>query len=187
MKNSEKADGIEIRPGEFVAMDIRRCIEQLDRSLVDDAPLDYWERILTIEFRLNLFVCLDDLLQKASKATPGDLRVRFTDDVPISEGVNDVTDLINKARNAAVHISSPLRLAEPNLQVTSVQMGKVRFIKTPNLELNTDYENDVAIFYGKYRIYLFRHIFRAFYEVKGKLLPLIASPYNPGPDLPFGG
>jgi hypothetical protein len=54
-------------------------------------------------------------------------------------------------------------------------------MKVDDLELKSDYTDDIAVFYGKNRLYLKRHIVRAFEEASTKLRPLIgpACPSQP--------
>jgi len=52
-----------------------------------------------------------------------------------------------------------------------VVYGKHSLLKSGDLELKSDYEDDTAVFYGKNRIYLKRHVVRAYNEAQELLLP----------------
>ncbi|WP_186143853.1 hypothetical protein [Burkholderia gladioli] len=114
-----------------------------------------------------LLINLNDLLQKASADKA---RVEFSDDVDVRDRVKDVTDLVRECRNAACHIGSTL---------SDIGFGKFRFgvligkcvgvTVGDEPVIKSDYEDDIAIFYGDMRLYLRRHAFRAWQEV-GKAL-----------------
>ncbi|WP_241300562.1 hypothetical protein [Burkholderia stabilis] len=114
---------------------------------------------------VQMLICLNDLLQKASKDK---VRVNFVDQV--QEGVGDVTDLVSKCRNAACHIDSSL---------CDVEFGRYRFgvligrgdgvIVGDRPVIESEFDDDVAIFFGTTRLYLRRHAFRALREVGAAL------------------
>ncbi len=54
-----------------------------------------------------------------------------------------------------------------------VATGKCNLAKIGDLELKSEYEDDIAVFYGKNRLYFNRHIVRAFKEAKVQLQPLL--------------
>ncbi|CAN5433607.1 hypothetical protein BH18ACI1_BH18ACI1_08280 [soil metagenome] len=127
----------------------------------------------------ELIICLNDLLQKSkSLGVP----VTFNDDVVITKDVSDITDAVNKLRNAICHISSPLNLLintkDSKIKpVFGILYGKVQavFVIAGEEMMSSDYEDDLCFTYGNLKLYLRRHIFRAFDEVKQNLLPLISG------------
>ena len=121
------------------------------------------------EFRepsfISIIIKANDLLQKLHSLHE---RVTFNDDIP--EG--DITDLVNNMRNAACHFSSPENLLdqESNIKfVFNMVYGKSNAVQIgPNVVVQTDYEDDVAVFYGKHRLYLKRHLIRLLKDAKEK-------------------
>lgn len=108
-------------------------------------------------------ILLNDLLQKADDDGK---RVTFSDDITGGNDGVDVTKLIRDCRNAACHIGS--RLAE-------VDAGRFRFNvvagRVPNafvinsVSYGSDYDDDIAVFYGPMRLYLRRHFLRAYNDI----------------------
>ncbi|NIF72781.1 hypothetical protein F3J16_21725 [Burkholderia sp. Ap-962] len=116
---------------------------------------------------IHQLICLNDLLQKASK---DGARVNFSDHVTQTDKIKDVTDLVRECRNAACHIGSTL---------SDVDFGKFAFVairgKGDAIVFNgepaagNEFDDDIAIYYGNMRIYVRRHIARALREVKTAL------------------
>jgi hypothetical protein len=102
-------------------------------------------------------------------------RISFHDDVLENEYVHDVSDAIRAVRDACCHIDSFKRHFDENNNRGSfmVAYGKCNLAKIGDLELKSEYEDDVAVFYGKNRLYFRRHIIRAFEEAKAQLQPLL--------------
>ena len=117
----------------------------------------------------EVIICLNDFLQKLKDFG---FPVTFTDDVPIIDDIEDITDLTNKIRNALVHISSKTHFLNEH-----VKTGRnvIYYQKTTNnivlggTPLVCDYDDDVCFFFGKIKIYLHRHILRALAEAKANL------------------
>lgn len=108
---------------------------------------------------VSLILKLNDLLQTLS--TLGH-RITFADDVP--SGM-DITDLVNKVRNAIAHPSSPENLLDKESHfkfVFNVIHGKGTLIALPSA--TADHADDLAFFFGEHRLYLNRHLFRLFNE-----------------------
>jgi hypothetical protein len=125
---------------------------------------------------IELLICLRDLMYKTEKYST---RISFTDDVVKTDTIKDVTDLIKYVRDALCHPDSPNHyLVKNNIKATfNIAYGKGCIISTPDINITSDYEDDVCFFFGEHKIYLTRHIIRAFNESKEKLLPLIQSNY----------
>jgi len=113
-----------------------------------------------------LTITLNDLLQKLDKLGH---RVDFTEDVP----QNDITDLVNKIRNAICHLDSGENIVDKERQtkfVFNVLVGRVAAVAIGNnTTVGSDYDDDIAFCYGPYKIYLNRHIIRAIDESQKKI------------------
>jgi hypothetical protein len=114
---------------------------------------------------ISIILKLDDTLQKFDSL---EKRINFSDDINIA-GL-DVTDLVNKIRNAICHTNSQENLLDKKTQIKfvfNIVVGKGSAISIDGKALaNSEYEDDIAFFYGEYRIYLRRHIFRLLEESK---------------------
>jgi|SRR3989344_3852598 len=118
-------------------------------------------------FREPVFVSIilkfNNLLQKFSQL---ENRIVFKDD--ISVGDIDITELIRRVRNAIGHLDSNENMLNDESQckfVFNVVSGKMQNAFVINgKSYGSDYEDDIAVFYGEYRIYLKRHIVKAFQE-----------------------
>jgi hypothetical protein len=112
---------------------------------------------------VHLLICLNDLVGKA-KADGN--RLTTTEDIDIFNEITDLTDLIIKCRNAACHISSTLNNIEENRFIFNVVEGRrPKAFMLDGLELGCDFEDDIAVYYGKYRFYLHRHGRKAFDQI----------------------
>jgi len=121
----------------------------------------------------ELMICLNDLLQKSKNEG---LRIAFTDNVDITPDISDITDLVNTIRNAVCHIHSPSHMLTDTIKFTfNTAYGKGAVAKINDIVITSDFPDDIAFFFGKERIYMKRHIHRAFLEAKDKLLPLISQ------------
>jgi hypothetical protein len=131
-------------------------------------------RILQSSAFIELMICLRDLLSKTEKYAK---RISFTDDVILNQYVNDVTDAITAVRDACCHINSFKRLFDDrgNRGSFNIAYGKVKLMKIDDLELKSDYEDEIAFFYGKNRLYMKRHIIRAFNKSRQLLEPILTS------------
>ena len=111
---------------------------------------------------ISVILKLDDLLQKFRILNQ---RISFTDDI----GSGDITDLVNKIRNAICHLNSDENMLDGE--------SKIKFVfnmiigKSSNViqigqmaTAASDYEDDIAFFYGEHRIYLRRHLVRLINE-----------------------
>ena len=121
---------------------------------------------------IELMICLRDLLFKCEKYAE---RITFSDDILTSTSVTDVTDAVTAVRNACCHIQSGERVAdELGSRTVMVSFGKGSLYKSPTADLSADYDDDIAFFYGANRLYMTRHIARAFEEAVDQLRPVMA-------------
>ncbi|QXE08532.1 hypothetical protein GTQ41_17065 [Pseudomonas sp. AN-B15] len=107
-----------------------------------------------------LLVHLNDLLQKAKQDGK---RIDFSDDMEATDVVADITDLVRTCRNAACHVTSGEHKIDSNKFTFCVTSGYGPGAFVINgQEMGCDHEDDMAIYYGKNRIYLRRHLLRSF-------------------------
>lgn len=123
---------------------------------------------------IDLIICMRDLMRKTEKYAN---RIAFKDDVLTNTHVKDVTDAITAVRDACCHIDSFKNVFDErgNRGSYMVAYGKCNLAKINDLELRSDYEDDTAVFYGSNRLYLKRHIMRAFNEAQALLAPYLAN------------
>lgn len=112
---------------------------------------------------VSIILKLDDLLQKFRILGE---RISFKDDV----GDGDITDLVNKIRNAICHLNSAENMLDSKSQIKfvfSMVIGKGAAIQVgKKMAAASEYEDDIAFFYGEHRIYLRRHLVRLVHESK---------------------
>jgi hypothetical protein len=119
----------------------------------------------------ELLIQLRDLMAKSEKFTS---RINFDEDVVRTKKIKDVTDLVRVVRDAVCHPESNFHFLEPkNIYATfTIEYGKGRAMTINGVTLGSDYEDDVAFWFGQYRIYLHRHIERALNDAHEKLSSL---------------
>lgn len=120
----------------------------------------------------ELLILVRDLMAKAHLyAEP----VTFTDDVVITDKVKDVSGAIKFVRDAICHIDSVNHKHDMfNARLSyNIMYGQCNMVKIGDIEIKSDYDNDVCFFFGSQKLYLRRHLIRAYEEAKDKLLPLI--------------
>lgn len=111
---------------------------------------------------VSIILKLDDLLQKLRILGE---RVSFTDDV-IS---GDITDLVNNIRNAICHLNSPENILDKENQIKfvfNIAVGRVNLMQIGKTMVKSDYDDDIAFFFGENRIYLKRHIVKILEEAR---------------------
>ena len=123
---------------------------------------------------IDLMICMRDLMHKAEKYTR---RIDFKDDVLTSGYVKDVTDAITAVRDACCHIDSFKKSFDENGNRGEymVAYGKCNLLKIDDFEARGEYEDDIAVFYGRNRIYIRRHIIRALEQAHAQLAPLLSA------------
>ena len=121
---------------------------------------------------IEMLICLRDLMYKTEKYAT---RVAFDDDIVKSDKINDITDVVKYVRDALCHLDSDNHYLEKgNIKATyNIMRGKGTIVKIGDFEQTSNYSDDLCFFFGSQRIYLHRHILRAFKEVKTKLIPLL--------------
>ena len=149
--------------------DIRRIDALLASGIFDDRNA---ASPLVRSAFIEVLICLRDLIYKAQKYAR---RIDFLDDVTVRDDVKDVTSLIKFVRDAMCHFDSDNHYLEPgNIKASfNVQYGRGCVVKIGEFEQSNPYDDDVCFFFGSQRIFLRRHIVRAFAESKELLLPML--------------
>ncbi|MFA5947084.1 MAG: hypothetical protein WC813_03605 [Patescibacteria group bacterium] len=135
------------------------AIESLANTGVFSAPA---LRVFAEPSFVSIILKMHDLLQKLNALGH---RVDFKDDVENG----DITDLISKVRNAICHLDSPENLLDKDAQIKFVfcmAYGKANLVQIGEKCAQSEYEDDIAFFYGEHRVYLKRHIFKLVHETK---------------------
>ncbi len=122
---------------------------------------------------IETLVCLRDLMYKTEIYSE---RINFDDDIVKTDKIKDVTDIIKYVRDALCHLDSDTHYVEKgNIKASyNVAYRKTQLLKIGDFEQASAYNDDVCFFFGTHKIYLRRHIIRAFEEAKRKLLPLLS-------------
>jgi hypothetical protein len=119
----------------------------------------------------ELLIYIHDMLQKADALG---LRVTLAEHLPTWTGVQDVTELIARCRDAACHVSAGQVFFESNKFSFALVVGEVReAVKIEGELRGSDFEDDIALFYGAYRLYLRRNLLDAYTLAVRALQPLV--------------
>lgn len=111
---------------------------------------------------VSIILKLDDLLQKLRIL---DERISFTDDIDSG----DITDLVNNIRNAICHLNSPENMLDKEKQIKfvfNISVGRANIMQIGKTVVKSDYDDDIAFFFGENRVYLKRHIARILKETR---------------------
>lgn len=108
---------------------------------------------------ISIILKLDDLFQKYRIIGK---RITFSED--IERG--DITDLVNKIRNAICHKESDeIFLNNKKIKfVFNIIVGEGAAISIEGEKIKSDYKDEIAFFYGGYRLYYHRHLIRGLIE-----------------------
>lgn len=154
---------------------IEGAIERIDEILATNIFLEPTphNHVFHNSAFIELLILLRDLAFKTEKYAS---RISFTDDVLIDARVTDVTDLIKYKRDALCHRESDNHILNKTRgwAVTFCGVkGKGLYAQFGELVLESEYSDDICYFFGAQKIYLSRHIIRAFDESKARLVPLL--------------
>jgi hypothetical protein len=122
----------------------------------------------------EMLILVRDLMAKTKiYATP----VEFVDDINITQKVRNVSDAIKFVRDAICYVNSDNRNhVECKARLSyNVIYGKAILAKIGDVEIKSDYEDDVCIIFGDQKLYLRRHIIRAYEEARSKLMSVIQT------------
>ena len=157
----------------FTRSDIDSSIRRIDEILATNifAPKNMGHPFLKSAF-IEVLICLRDLMWKVEHYSS---RIAFTDDIVATPKVKDISDTIKFVRDALCHPEIEHHFLVPDkIKATfNVVYGKGTLLSVGSVTQSSDYEDDVCFFFGAHKIYLNRHIRRAFEEAKQKLLPLL--------------
>ena len=146
----------------FIKTQIESNINDVENLLSTGVFSDAILRPFQESVFVSVILKLDDLLQKLRIL---DERLSFTDDV----ASGDITDLVKNIRNAICHLNSPENMFDKENQIKfvfNIAMGKSNLISIGEKIIRSDYDDDMAFFYGESRIYLKRHLIRLLKEAK---------------------
>lgn len=115
-----------------------------------------------------------DLLHKTEKYAG---RIQFTDDILVNNYVKDVTDAVTAIRDSCCHVDSFKSHFDAyfNRGKFIIVYGKGDVAKINDLEIKSEYEDDIAIFFGANRLYMKRGVIRAFEESAAKVRPFLEA------------
>ena len=151
------------RPEFFEVSDIQSNFSRITELLGTGVFHDPNKVIFAESAFTEILLRLNDLIQNLKRY---DQHPRFKDDMPT--GV-DISELVNNFRGALSHPStSRENYVEKKQSIKATfnrAMGKVKLAKISDIELISEYEDDIAFFYGNNRIYLKRDIVRALLEM----------------------
>jgi len=155
-----------------------RIQQILDTKILDEANHHPLQESALIETLIRL----DEILLAANEAGQ---RISFNDDLKLfPPKIKDITDTVHRCRHAVCHVLSTSQIADskglPKSQFSRVTpsdyyvefnaaWNKGVLFDSAGLKLESDYDGDAAFFYGPHRLYLKRHIIRAFKEAKNAL------------------
>lgn len=140
------------------------------------------------EASVTLFLIrLHHLLMRANRS---ERRLCFTDDIPIGfEG--DITDLLISARNAACHSETGQHTRRDGTRFQFNTIDGQGRIDVGEVVAENIYADDIAIFFGDLRIYVWRHLLRALLEIedifRDDLAALQSWRENPASECTFTG
>lgn len=108
----------------------------------------------------RMFILVLSLVVRSQKLTGKP--ISFTDDVIAKGRVRNASDLIRFARDSLCHTDSDNHLVWAGAGFSSFCAKRGRGEIFPDMECQ--YEDDTALFFGDQRVYLQRHLIRAFEE-----------------------
>ncbi|UFH54865.1 hypothetical protein [Spirosoma sp. KNUC1025] len=121
---------------------------------------------------IHVICAISDLVRQASLAGK---RIDFTQDVNIDDEGQDITSLLDSMRRSAYIVRSSMP-SQLNLTILSPNLnhfygaGAGHF--SNGLLFACEYDNEMAFFIGRDRVFFYRHLMRAFMEARYYLLSL---------------
>ncbi|MEH6435593.1 hypothetical protein [Massilia sp. DD77] len=146
-------------PADFDAVQaIRTC-----RSLVQSLGQYDLSEIVYEACVAMLLVNLHDLLQTARAIGKPLVFAEYLDP---KEDATNITELVAKCRNAACHVWTKSSATKSTVYRFYRVAGYCpRATVLDDKALGCDYHDDVALYYGRHRLYLKRHVLRAIEEL----------------------
>jgi len=122
----------------------------------------------------ELLIRVRDLIAKSGKYSAS---VDFSEDINETDNISNVAQVIKFIRDAICHIDSDNHNNEEcgARMSYNIVYGKGNLMKINDVEIKSDYEDDVCFFFGAQKLYLNRHIIRAYQEAKANLEPVLAN------------
>jgi hypothetical protein len=159
----------------FNASRIESAIERLDELLATGIlirPTN--ENHLFVESVFTeALILLRDLMYKSERYAQ---RISFSDHVIKTDKVSDVTDLIKYMRDAICHRESDNHFLDKDrgwsISFCAIR-GKGLLGQYGDRIVESEFSDDICYFFGEQRIYLHRHLIRAFNEAKALLVPIV--------------
>lgn len=140
-------------------------------KLFADRVLNYPHHPLFEAVVTYFLINLSDLLE-FSQAMGN--RVDFKDNIELTSYITDATSLIKHCRNAACHLDSKRNLLDQGYAAFNVIEGNKHTLSIEGINLAGEFPDDVAIFFGRTRLYEGRHLMRALrsaYEFHASHMP----------------
>jgi hypothetical protein len=153
--------------------DIRRDIEEVQTLVKTGVLQTGWPHEVFWPVATRLIICVRDLVAKSEQLAKK--RVAFTDDIYIRGRVKDAASLIKFMRDAVCHIEIDHHLLDERknwLSMTYIR-GKGTLVQSGDMRIGSDYQDEIAFVFGNQRVYLGRHLLRAFNEAVVNLQPYL--------------
>jgi hypothetical protein len=143
------------------------------KRIIDSHTFDDLQHPLFNSALVHTLILARDMLFKSERIASK--RVRFTDDVAIDKKISDVTDLIIYYRNVACHAESPEYFDNrTNIRFSFVVVkGKNDCEIAGGKKISADYDDDICILVSDKKLYLQRHLLRAYNEAVQNLRDLV--------------
>ena len=122
----------------------------------------------------EILIRVRDLMAKSKKYA---VAIEFKEDINATDKITNVSDVIKFIRDAICHIDSDNHNHEEcgARMSYNIGYGKCNLMKLGDIEIKSDYEGDVCFFFGSQKLYLNRHIKRAYLEARENLEPVLAN------------
>lgn len=125
---------------------------------------------------VEMLVNLKDLMEKAKMFGS---RINFTDDINVMPHVRDVTDTITYMRDCGCHLHIPQHFLDETKQVGLSFLlfyGSGFGPEINGVRIGSDYDDEFMLAMGTQKLYLGRHVLRAYEEAKAQLMPFLPKP-----------
>ncbi|QVI69166.1 hypothetical protein [Pseudomonas syringae] len=152
--------------------EVLQSIEDIEKILATGIfTPEQWRNPFFKAAFIEMMINLRSLMFHAEKFST---KIDFTDDVRIEGKVVDVSELIRFVRDALCHLDLKHHHVNSGGYVSfNISFGKFCTVSGEGYRHESSYDDDIAFSFGDQRIYLTRHIVRAFEEAKSKLIPLL--------------
>ena len=141
----------------YVKSEIESNISRIDELI--NSGIFKPENMSSLFFKsafIEVLICLRDLMYKAEKYSS---RVSFDEDVVKTTSIKDVSDVIKYVRDALCHFDSENHyLIQDKVKASyNVIFGKNKWIQIGDIQLISDYEDDICFFLER-RKYIIKDI-----------------------------